>query len=325
MRRLRKWLVRMLPILVPVAIIGYLLGGSVSGPASSSSSADSFERTLAPINTVVLEYPAYFGWRPSSGSHSIPGLPLSNAFLLTPSGQPANVGLVAGQPSGEGSASSLSPLPPQLLDHVPQLSLRGEVVSLLDTQAYRYGQPSTARVTMRLTIYAVPYTAGATTVIACYTPASRGYARFMQTCKQIAAQLTLKGGAQSQVILNPDSGYAEEIGAVLSRIEKLRRALRPGMQADADHVTLSGLARRLANGLSQATRSLTALQPPNAAQAAHTSLSNALSRAQAAYLELSDAAEAANAGRYSSARARVYGAEAGINSALRGLAMIGYA
>lgn len=318
----RRLLMKLVPALLAVAIAGYLAGGGFSQPASSSVPSGSLQRTLGASNTIVLNYPGSYGWRPAASAPRVPGLSLTHTFLLAPTSGDARVGLIAGQ-TGSGQTSPTSPLPQALLAAFDR-PLEAEIVNLSDIQAYRYSGLNSKSPQRRFTIYAIPYVGGPTTVIVCYAPSEASFSRYLHVCEQIAAQLTLQVEAQSQSALTPNVDYAQQLSAIVMRLDRLRMSLRVGMSLQAKRATLSGLARRLAAGVADAARSLSALQPPAAASSLATALFRAVSQAHDAYLELASAVDASSPSRYAAARSRVYRAEAAFSAALKGFALIGY-
>jgi hypothetical protein len=323
-RRFRSLFVKAFPVLLPIAIIGYLIGGSVSHTNSSSADSAVASRALAAVNTVVLEYPSSYGWAPPATVPRIPGMSLTDAFALAPSGQGTRVGLVAGQLT-DGQLSATNPLPTKLLASYPNLGDKGEVVSLLDTQAYRYEQPgNAAKSQARLVLYAIPFTAAANTMIACYAPAEVSYASYLSTCEQIAGQLTLQGGSQSQMILTPDAGYGQGVRKLLAKLQGLRSSTRATLRSQQNQPRFAPAANRLAQGFSEARRALVSLQPPTPAAPVHTELAGALAEAGSAYGQLASAAEARDVSGYALARERVKAAEGKVEAALRDYSLVGY-
>lgn len=321
-RRIRNLFVKVLPVLLPVAIIGYLLGGSLPHSSSSREPSELAERALAGVDTVVLEYPASYGWLPSTEPIAIPGLKMEQTLVLSPGGDSAaKTGLLAGKvPKADPSSS----LPASLFEANPQLSAKATVVSLLDTQAYRYTQAEGKRASgPRLVVYAIPYTADATTAIACYAPAGDSGSD-LDTCERIAAQLTLQGAAQSAVLLTPDAGYSKGLHKLLDRMEGLRADARAALSKQTVQESFADAAANLARGFVEAKQSLMTLQPPAPAGTADTVLAAALDRSSHAYGLLAGAARQRSPAAFSAARSAVYEAEAGVGKALRDFALIGY-
>ncbi len=320
--RQRRLLFNAIPVLLTVALLGYLVG-AVSAPSTSSGgrtgAGTQTERTLAVSSPTVLAYPAASGWQARTGAPEIPGLSIAKPLLLAPAGATASAGLIAGKSTDGGP----SPLPAQFLARLTAVP-RGEVVVLMNSQAYRYLHVSAPGFHHALTLYAIPNSIG-TTLLACYAPSADGSAGELRTCEQIAAKLTLQVEAESYELLTPDAGYAHLIGAAFARADGVRRALRSAMRPNTSPGSLAAIATRLTAGLAEAAESLSTLQPPPAAGWAHTALSTALWRARAAYSALAAAARAGIPARYAAARNLVDDAEENLSSALRSFALIGYA
>ncbi|MFI5008889.1 MAG: hypothetical protein ACHQDY_01290 [Solirubrobacterales bacterium] len=292
---------------------------SSSSPRRSRAGAAQMERMLAVSSPTVLAYPAASSWQARSGAPRIPGLSIAQPLLLAPGGAGVSVGLIAGKLAEDGPG----PLPARFLARLPRAPT-GEVVDLMNSQAYRYPHVSLPGFDHDLTLYAIPNSMG-TTLVACYAPTAATSAGDLRTCEQIAAKLTLQVEAQSYELLTPDAGYARLIGAAIGRADEVRRELRPAMRPGASLASLSTLATRLAAGLAGAAESLSTLQPPPAAGWAHTALTTALWRARDAYSALAAAAHSGIPARYAAARTLVDEAEANLSSALRSFALIGYA
>src|SRR5207302_1483483 len=95
------------------------------------------------------------------------GLALRHAIALAPGGDPSQAGLLAGVlPAGQGS-----PLPAQLLALLRQRPTTA-VVSLAETQAYRYTGLSIAGFDRSLTAYVIPKPGGGSLALVCYAAPS---------------------------------------------------------------------------------------------------------------------------------------------------------
>ena len=296
-------------LLAAAAIIGYLTGNSHSSGASKGAT-----RTLSAAS-VLLEYPS--GWQRTAPATEIPGLSLVNAVALAPRGDGAQVGLLVGQ-LPEGGAG---PLPRSFVDHVGQLP-DTQVVNLLEIQAYKYAEPSIPGFERKLSIYSIPNPPnGDGTVLACYVSAA--FSSYMRACQQIVATVTLVG--QSQLYeLTPEPTYARELNTSLEALNGQRVALRREMAARATPATARRVATRLAEAFASAGASVSALEPPLAAHRAQATLWDSISRAHEAYAALAAAAGAENTAGFPAARTQVYEAEASVNNALEGFALLGY-
>jgi hypothetical protein len=301
-------------IFVTVAILGYVVG-------HSGSSAAPAESTREAANAVtLLNYSSASGWQSASGAPPVPGLSIAHPVVLAPNGNAAREGLIVGQMAGQSS-----PLPPQLLERLSQLP-SGEVVDLLNTQAYRYSPLSIKGLGRIVTLFTIPNSTTVTTVLACYAPA--GAASELGGCERLAATLSIATGRpQTEVraygVLAPDARYARRLRTAVARLDSLLLGLRPGIRPGASTATVVGLAQRLADGLARADAALS-VPAPQAAERAHLALSASLRRARAAYSALGAAVSVGNASAYAAARAEVYAAEGALSTALRDFALLGY-
>jgi hypothetical protein len=293
------------PLLIVVALLGYLAGHSGGGSAAALAPPGEKTHTISTA-IVTLDYPA--GWRQTDAAPAIQSFSLAHPTGVAPEGEATQAGLLTGQlPRGE-----TSPLPSALVAklHAPP---RTDIVSLPETQAYRYTQLNISGFSPSLTVYVIPDPGSQPTVVACY--AASTLAAFMRTCEQIVATLKLAVQTQSYT-LTPDPTYASAVSDLLGPVSTARAALgsetsRPSRAA----------AQRIEGALAQTATSLSTLQPPPAAGQAHAALMNALRQARDAYATL---AAAASPRAYSAARARVSTAEASVDAALSSFALLGY-
>jgi len=295
-------------LLVAVATLGFLAGHRLGGHGSSSTST----RTVL-VNGVLLDYPS--AWKRTTGGSQIAGLALAHELTLDPPGD-ARAGLTVGSlaPGDPG------PLPEGFLAQL-RSNPRTDVVSLSEVQAYRYSNMNVAGFNRALTAFAIPNSAPGSTVLACY--AGAGDSSFVRECAQVVYAVT-RVGQPLGYDLSPVRAYARSLAAVLASVQKGRAAVAQAAGARGASADLGGLAARLAEQFRAAASSLQALEAPAAAQAAQSALLSAARRAGGAYAALSEAFRARNAAAYTSAHARVVQSEAGVNGALRRLALLGY-
>jgi len=300
--------IALVPVLVVVAIIGYMAGHARSRAAPAEKS-----RTIV-AGSVLLDYPS--NWRPAGAAPQIPGLSIAHPVVLSPDGDAAHAGLITGQlPGGEPT-----PLPARFIAHVRQIP-DTEVVDLPETQAYGYARLSIQGFSRMLSIYALPSPGGNTTVLACY--ASVAFSAYMRTCEQIVATLTLVG-QQPSYDLTPEPGYAGRLSASIGALDRQRVALRGEMRSGAPPPTVQRLATRLATGFANAGASLALLEPSLATDQTQATLSRSILRARDAYTALAAAATAGSPARFAAARTQVYEAETSVNAALESFALLGY-
>jgi hypothetical protein len=308
----------MVPVLLAVAIVGYLLGASRPSTGPRAPSTVLVARTAAVSDPVVLEYPSPPSWPLASGAPRLPGLAIAQSLVLAPDGDAHEAGLIAGQIPAESS----SPLPAAFLAHLREVP-RAEVVSLLNTQAYRYGRLTPTGSDYQITLYAVPGVTGNIVTIACYSVVSPKASSYLKMCEGLAEELTLQVEGESE-ILPPNAGYARQVGEVLARVDKRRLGLRPAMSRQTSPATQVDAALQLADAFGEASRSLAAIQAPAATGWAQAAVSQGLSEADEAYVSLAAAVRADRMSNYKMARLHVYGVEASIAAALKRYALMGY-
>jgi hypothetical protein len=299
------------PLLVAVAICGYLVG--IRGVPATPGVPSGETTRIASGASVLLEYPST--WRPAAGAPAIPGLPIARPLVLAPGGSSAHAGLLSGQlPAGE-----TSPLPDRFLGLVRGIP-HVEVVDLLDVEAYRYGQLSLAGYDRILDLYLIPNLGGNTMALACY--ASNGFSTYLRQCAQIVATLTPVG--QSSYDLTPNTPYARRLGGLVGVLDTERLRLRREMHRGAAPAAMGRLATALAGRFATAGISLAALEPPLVAGPAQAALEGAMLHARDTYRALTTAATAERLGSYDAARGQVDAAEAGVDTALESFALLGY-
>ena len=194
------------------------------------------------------------------------------------------------------------------------------MVSLSQTEAFRYSGVRVAGFSRRLTLYAIPTSGGPATVLACYASAS--FTAEMRTCEQIVTTLRPLGQAGSGG-LAPDLTFAAQVSALVGALDRRRLAMRREMRL-ATRAALGRLAGSLAEQFAVAGDALARTEPPPAVGQAQAALARALRGGHDAYGALSAAAAAGSAAPYEAARARVYEAEAEVGTALESFALLGY-
>lgn len=299
----------LIPVLVVVAIVGYLLG--IHRSSAPSVPAASQALRVASGASVLLEYPE--SWQPAASPPALPGLTLTNPLLLAPAGDAAKAGLL----SGQFPAGAPSPLPVAfvaLLHVVPHV----EVVNLAHLQAYRFSGLSGYERT--LDVYVIPTVGGNPTALVCYAPA--GSSKELDQCEQIVASVTLVG--QTSYSLSPNPGYASQLAKLIAALEEERVTLRREIHASTTLRSAIVLASSLAKCFERAATSLTTLEAPQAASGAQATLVTALTKAHGAYLTLAKAARSEEGDRYTEAEAVVSAAERAVDGALENYALLGY-
>ncbi len=306
-RRRASLPVSVVPVLVAVAIVGYVIGHAAGGGSVQHG------RAARAVNALI-EYPS--GWRHVAAPSPVPGLTLTRASLIAPGGDPSAAGLLVGSlPNDEAS-----PLPAAFLERVrrqPQTT----IVNLLEAQAYRYAQLSVRGFAKALTVFVVPDAPGQAIALACYAPASASPQ--MAACEQAIATVTIAGQLQTFPLL-PESEYASAISAAVTKLDRLRAASARGLEPHAGARGAERLARRLAAAYATAHATLSRLEPNPAAQRAQSALEGAIAEAQGGYEALADAAAEGSEAGYTAARARVAAAETAVDRALENYVLLGY-
>jgi hypothetical protein len=299
-------------VLVAVAIFGYTAGYR-RAPAISAAAHGETTRTISGAG-ILLEYPA--GWQSAAAGPAIPGLPLAHPLSLAPRGDSVHAGLLSGQlPAGEPS-----PLPGRFLALTRGMP-HTEVVKLIDGQAYRYSRLSLPGYDRILDLYVILYAGNSPTALACY--ATKAFSSYLSQCEQIVARLT-PIGQSSTYDLTPNTAYARRLGALIEGLNGERLKLRREMRIQATPAAVGGLATTLADRFAAAAASLAVLESPPAAGPTQTALASSIVRARDAYRTLAAASTANGQAGYGTARAQVNTAEDGVDTALKGFALLGY-
>jgi hypothetical protein len=294
------------PILVAVAVLGFLVGHHRAAPAAEAPARVAYEAGIA------LEYPST--WQRTAAVPSIPGLLLAHPLLLAPGGDARRAGLL----SGELSPGAVAPLPAGMLSRLHGLPST-EIVDFLEVQAYRYRRVLLAGYDLTLELYVIPNSAGAATALACY--AAPNQAQDLAQCEQIVARLTPIG--RSRFDLLPDAAYSARLGAAVAALDGERLALRRQMGVRETPAAVSRLATTLSGRMATAAAAIRTLPRPAAAAPAQAALVGAIERGRDAYAALA-AAAARGPVPLAAARRLVDGAEGAIDQSLETFALLGY-
>jgi hypothetical protein len=303
----RRMLVVPALVLVSAALLGYAVGHRPSGPAPRE------QTQTASVAGVLLGLPSQ--WRAVSTAPGVPGLSMRHAVVLTP-GDGSASGLLAGAlPAGPGS-----PLPSQFLARMRQPPSTS-VVSLAEAQAYRYSGISIPGFDKSVTLFVIPYPGANATGLACY--AAPSVSADLRTCQHIVATLRFAGRSQSYD-LTPQPDYARSLSATISALNANRLSLRAKLATGATPNAIQLFAGRLAHAFAHAAASVSGLQTTLATGQAQSALSGAVLKARAAYSGLASAAGSRSEASFAAARREVDEAEAAVNAALEGFALLGY-
>jgi hypothetical protein len=296
-------------LLVLLGFVGYLIGHRHTGPAPVTLS-----RSITDAG-VLLEYPA--NWESSHLPPAYAALgDLRQELVLAPRGQSAQAGLLIGLLKGTAGG----PLPPRLVAQAGS-DPHAEVVSMVaGVQAYRYRHLVLNDPALHLVAYSIPTIAAHPAVALCYTTAAA--ARTEGECEQIVEALTPIQAEPKEVA--PYGRPAGLLKAALHTLVTERNAIRLQMRASGASSRLASLARRMADVFAAARRTLRPLPRllPRGSEAG-LALIGSLSAVERAYIDLAAAASGQSA-NYPSVRGQVYAAEARLQNALNGLALLGY-
>jgi hypothetical protein len=301
--------VLVIPVLLAVAVLGYLAGHRHSREAAPPRSP----RAVTTGN-VVLDYPT--GWRAVAGGPRIPNLALARSSAVAPDGESANAGLLVGTlPSGE-----LAPLPRKFVATLRRAPST-EIVNLLEVQAYRYARLSVPGFGKALSLFVIPNRGGAPTALACYAPSPSS--AYMLTCERSVAAATVTGQLQGYQ-LTPDPTYAAKISGAIAALDRVRVSLKHDLGPKVSAATAQRLARRLASGYAAASSALAVLEPSVEAAPVQAALAGAINKSRAGYDALAAAAGEQNVSAYVAAQSDISRAEAAVDQALESFALLGY-
>jgi hypothetical protein len=299
--------VEVVPVLIAVAILGYVAG-------HSSGKSGSPENQAQKGADVALGYPA--GWRMARIAPGIPQLSVANVIVIAPRGNAEQAGLMlGGLPSGE-----LAPLPARFVATLPRLP-SPQIVNLVETQAYKYSRLDVPGYDRQLTLFVIPNPGARPMLFACY--ATAGGSAEMRACEQSVATVTAVGEPQAYE-LTPEPKYASAISATVSTLDGLRAALKRELGPDVTVSTAQHLATELAEGFATATGALDRLHPAIAAEPVHAALTDAVRRAHDGYVALAAAIGGRDVTRYEAAQKAVARAEADVDAALGSFVLLGY-
>ncbi|HEX3910156.1 MAG TPA: hypothetical protein VHW67_05580 [Solirubrobacteraceae bacterium] len=297
-----------IPVLVVVAILGYVAG-------KSGSSGPSSERLhTAQSANVVIGYPP--GWSTAKARLPIPHLRLVHATTIAPRGDARRAGLLLGAlPPGE-----LAPLPSEFISGLRRLPAT-EIVNLEEIQAYKYAKLSVAGFERALTLFVIPDPGSRPTALACYAPSPSS--SYMRTCEQAVATVSVAGQPQAYQ-LTPEPSYAGRISTTIASLDELRASLKHELRPDVTPKAVKRLATKLADGFRVAASALDLLEPSFAAEAVQKALADAIGRARDGYTALAAAAGEQDPTAYASAQKKIAKAEADVDRTLESFVLLGY-
>lgn len=304
-----EWAVGALVAFAILALAGFLLGKLARGEPG--------EPALGVLvgGPVALSFPAN-EWRASQQAPDIPGLELTDPVVLTSvEGEGAGT-LVAGTGSAARGPRLLPPAFVALLERTP----RREAVRLGSVTALRYSNLEHLRTQGRLTVYAVPTTAGVVTV-ACLAAGANARETLAQ-CEAVATTLTLRG--VESLPLGANTRYATAVNTALTALDQQRTDARRRLREARTPAAQARVAEGLARAFSAAATALEQAPAGPVEEGVHRALVNSLRRSNGAYELLARAAREHRPLAYDRAAAAVGRAEEAIDASLDALARLGY-
>ena len=295
---------------VAAAIGGFLIG---SGGSDADQNAEPFGNS-ASAGSVEVAFPAEFSR--VSEEPDVPGVRFREPIVLA-ADTPAGARLVAGQVAASG---------PELLSAglkrlLPDPSPTGETVRLGDFQALRYPELQPRDFDGRLSIFAVPTTAGVAT-IACTGPGGNAGASFQRDCESIATTLQLPGA--KAYTLGPQEAYARSLGRTLDRLSQAVRSGTAELRGAGTPDEQAAAAAALAGDYRRASEAVLAAEVSPRDAAANRALGGALERTGSAYAAAAEAARANDAAGYAAAERRVTRSQRAVQAALSEFEQLGY-
>ena len=300
---LNRWA---LAVLAAVALAGYAIGRD----AAPSGARQTSPMRSAVVANVIVRYPRE--WTRTTRA-PLEALALSEATLLSPAGRSQQSGLlVGGVPAGEAA-----PLP---LSFVRALATppSAEVVSLAETQAYRYSGLSVAGFEGSVTVFAIPEPGGSATIAACY--ARPGDAAFLERCAGVVAGVTQLAQTAGYDLV-PEAAYARRLARLVGELGARRSDVARTRGAGATQGELARLGAGLSQAYARAAGGLAGLEAPAPARAAESVLASALEGASSAYAALAGSRRPLESAR---ARTRVREAETLVSEGLERFSLLGY-
>jgi hypothetical protein len=289
-----------------VAAAGFLMG-------HRARAADPGPEGVAVAGPIRLTFPVR-QWRPTT-PQAPAGLVLRSPVMLqsTDARHPAT--LLAGVEPRAATARL-----------APAAVLRGAkatTVKLGGDEALRYtGLRPRSLSGETVTLYALQ-TAVGPAAIACAAPVGNAAQAALVGCERIANTLALQGAAARP--LGADRHYAGALSTALARLDRARANDRRRLAHAGSATARADAATRLAGMYATAEARLAAAAPGPNEQPANGRLLAALGRAQQGYIALAAAIRSADRAGYVRAAARIAGAEAAADRALKSLRPLGYA
>jgi serine/threonine protein kinase len=294
------------------AVLGFVLasgGGGDKAPTTETPSAPAAAKGVQ-----VLVPP---DWEKLASAPEIPGVKLDEPVAFGPAGtdgggQSVSLGNVA---DGANNFALLTP------DFLAAAGFEGgkvpprKTVKLGDNgvQAYEYENLSVKGAPGKLTVFAVPTTAGVATVV-CSVPA--------QDCEAIANTLKLSDGKAFPV--GPSKEFGDAVSKALGDVNKASQTARARMKAAKTNKSQAPFAAKAATAYDQAAKSIEQLEVSPADAGLKTLMVSSLRDGQKGFKRLSTAASKHDNSGYKKAQADIATAQQELQGAVRALAAAGY-
>jgi hypothetical protein len=309
----RRGRVRLVAAGAGIVALAIVAAVAVTGPDAeppSPARARAVSLEAAPLRVAV---PA--GWR-ADGDAAPEALELKGSAAAVPAGGRGQGAVTIGFASTDArNAALLSAAFRKRLTKDPAAGRQAVRDLPGGLQAYRYDDLQPRDGGAKVTVYAVPTSAGIAT-LACMAPTTAA------TCASVARTLSVRGA--SAFAVGPDAGYAtrvdESLRSLDARLDRASAAIRAAKTAKGQAQAASVIAR--AYRLSR--RPLTSLKLSPADVALNARLLAALHSTSAAYAALASAARRTQPKTYRAARTAVRRSQSGVATVLRRLTSSGY-
>jgi hypothetical protein len=291
-----------------VAAVALAAVGAAAGAAAGSLTADEDDGPpAAESRSIAFATPA--GWREAEARS--PGIRLTDAAAVARDGQTITAGM---QRFREPTL-----FPVSFRTRVRDVPLGpGELVRVAGLEAQVHRDVALRESGERVTVYAVPTSAGVATV-ECAAP--RGE-RVAPACDRAAATLELRRG--EPLGLRPDARYGEAVDKAVGQLQPLRRSLRLRLGKARTRAEQTQATADLARAFDRTARSIERIEPPAVAVNANKGIADAMRRAAAAYNGMRKSAAAFDVAGWERGELRVRAAEARVQGSLDALRQLGY-
>jgi protein kinase-like protein len=294
--------------ILAACVVGALAVGYLVAPSSKKTTPPPALAQSASSGPVQLRFPS--AWHESPSGPKVRGLKLSDDIAFT--GAPAGAAVLAGMTDASG---------PTLLPKALRARLgkdpKHDSVRLGSVAAYRYKGLHAASPAQRLTLYAIPTTAGVAT-LACVGPAASS-----PDCEAVATTLRLKG--VKAFPLGPNARYAKALNTTITTLNAHALDGRRQLAKGRTRAAQAKAATTLARAYRTAASALRSISVSPADRVANDALVTALRKTSAAYAQLATAADHGKKATYAKAQAAVAAGERTVNTTIGAMRELGYA